>query len=384
MLERKSLPPSKPRLRVLSALAYNDPLYHQGITQFAHEAGWELDMTVAYYGSEPVHWQGDGIITHYLDSRPDLMDWVQRQRVPVVSINADEVDYWPGTAPDHEKCGRMAAEYFFSLGIKDLAFFRCSDQVSISGRQHAFQKAVESRGGTFHLLDWRQSVKKVHTTQQLAKMIARLPSPLGVLSQSDHRATFLFNACEAAGRRVPEDLAVLGVGNNETLCQFSRVPLSSVDTGMTQIARQAAAMLHRMMNGEAVPQKPVIVPPLGIVSRKSTAVVRASHPLVAEALYFIIMNSTRPINANDVIRHLGVSRDWLSRLFKTHVGHSVSDEIFRIRMEHARYLLLSTDQKVAEIADAAGFTSYIHFAKSFQRSTGLSAMEFRDREREKC
>lgn len=383
MAERKPFVPPKPRLRVLSALAYNDPLYHQGITEYAHEVGWELDLTMAYYGSTPEHWQGDGIITHYLPNRPELMEWVRRQQVPVVSLNADEVDYWPGTAPDHERCGRMAADYFFSLGIKDFAFFRCSDQVSIKGRQRAFQETVESRGGSFYLLDWRQDSKQPRTTEQLAEMISGLPTPLGVLCQSDHRATFLFNACEAAGRRVPDEMAVLGVGNNETLCQFSRVPLSSVDTGMTRIARQACMILHRMMNGEPVLREPALIAPLGIVSRKSTAVVRAAHPLVAEALYYIITHSSQPINANDVIRHLGISRDWLSRLFKTHVGHSVSDEIFRIRMEHACYLLVSTDKKVAEVAKETGFTSYIHFAKSFLRHAGTSALEFRQRERRK-
>lgn len=367
----------KKRFRVLSALAYNDPLYHQAITQYAYEAGWELDLTVAYYGTEPIHWRGDGILTHYLPNRPELMAWVRRQRVPVVSINADEVPYWPGTAPDHKKCGLMAADYFFSLGITDCAFFRCSNQASITGRQEAFRQAVQRRGGTFHLLDWRRDLNKHLTTAGLAKKIARLPVPLGVFCQSDHRAASLFNACETAGRSVPEEIAILGAGNNEALCNLSRVPLSSVDTDMKQIARQGATMLESLMRGQPIPSSPILLPPIGIVSRKSTAVVRAGHPVVAEALYYIMTHSTRPINANDVIRHAGVSRDWLSRLFKIHVGHSVSEELLRVRIHHAKYLLQSTDKKVAEIALEAGFTSYIHFAKSFHRHTGVTATDFR-------
>ncbi|HBT75582.1 MAG TPA: hypothetical protein DEB39_01360 [Planctomycetaceae bacterium] len=366
----------KKRFRVLSALAYNDPLYHQGVTQFAHEAEWELDMTVAYYGSEPVHWKGDGIITHYLASRPGLMKWVRRQHVPVVSINADEVAFWPGTAPDHEQCGRMAADYFFALGITELAFFRCSDQVSIQGRQRSFQEAVARRGGTFHLLDWRETTVEGRSTARLANMIAGLPVPLGIFCQSDHRAAALFNACEAAGRGVPEEIAILGVGNNETLCEFSRVPLSSVDTDMKAIAREGAAMLDRMMRGESSPKTPILFPPIGLVSRKSTAVVRAAHPQVAEALYFIVTHFAHPINATDVIRHIGASRDWLSRLFRKHVGRSISEELLRVRIEQAKYLLLSTDKKIAEIAKETGFTSYVHFAKSFLRAVGSPATEF--------
>ncbi len=366
----------KKRFRVLSALAYNDPLYHQGVTQFAHEAEWELDMTVAYYGSSPVHWKGDGIITHYLPNRPDLMEWIRNQEVPVVSINADEVPFWPGTAPDHELCGRRAAEYFFALGLRDLAFFRCSDLVSIEGRQKSFEEEIQRRGGRFRLIDWRESVFKYQTNQVLGEIIAQLPSPLGILCQSDHRAATLFNACEEADRRVPDDIAILSVGNNETLCRFSRVSLSSIDTDMKRIAWEGAAMLDRAMRGQTLQSEPVLFKPIGIVSRGSTAVIRASHPLVAEALQFIIANASEPINANDIVRHVGASRAWLSKLFKSMVGHSIADELLKVRINQAKHLLLSSDLKIGEVALRSGFTSYVHFAKSFQRLVGCSAGQF--------
>lgn len=366
----------KKRFRVLYALAYNDPLYLQGITRFAHEAEWELDMTVAYYGSVPTHWKGDGIITHYLPTRPELMQWIREQNVPVVSINATEVPDWPGTAPDHEKCGRMATDYFFSLGLTDLAFFRCSDQVSIEGRQRSFRESIEQRGGRFFLLDWREKSVPNRSTELLAEMIARLPSPLGILCQSDHRAAGLFNACESAGKSVPDDIAILAVGNNETLCKLSRVPLSSVDIDMKRIAHEGASMLDRLMRGQKISASPVLFPPIGLITRKSTEIVRVANPYVANALFFIMTRYMTPINANDVVRHVGASRDWLSRLFKFYIGHGISEELLRVRMEQALYLLLSTDRKIGEIADEVGFSSYVHFAKSFQRRFGCSASEY--------
>jgi LacI family transcriptional regulator len=365
------------RFRVLSALAYNDPLYQHGIIEFAHEAGWELDMTFAYYGTTPIHWKGDGIMTHYLVTHPELMAWVRRQRVPVVSLNADEVPYWHGTAPDHVKCGQMAAEYLLSLGFNEFAYFRCSDQVSVAERQRTFQETLEKRGKTFHLIDWREMMKRNNPTQYLGKVLARLPLPLGIFCQSDHRAATLFNACEEANIGVPDDVAILGVGNNETLCNFSRVPLSSIDTDMERIAWEAAAMLDRMMKGKTVPKTPVLFPPIGLVTRRSTAVIRTANPYVAEALRFIVANSTIPINVNDVVRHVGISRTWLCRIFKEFVGHSIAEELLRVRLEHAKYLLLRSEEKVTKIAEMAGFTSYVHFAKSFQRVIGCSAKELR-------
>ena len=366
----------KRRFRVLYALAYNDPLYYQGITRYAHQADWELDLTVSYYGSKPAHWTGDGIITHYLPSRPDLMDWIRRQNVPVVSINADEIPDWPGIVPDHEKCGQMAANYFFSLGIRNLAFFRCSDQISIQGRLDSFRRSVESRGGKFFLIDWRNKKTGNRSTAELVGIIAKLPLPLGIFCQSDHRAASLFNACEAADRVVPDEIAVLGVGNNETLCQFSRVPLSSIDTDMRRIAWEGGRMLDALMQGETPPAQPLVIPPIGLVSRKSTAVVQARNPKVAKALLFIMTNSFRAVNANDVVRHVGASRDWLNRLFKNYVGHSISEELMRVRIEHAKHLLLGSEKKITEVAKETGFTSYSHFAKSFLRIVGCTAGEF--------
>lgn len=364
------------RFRVLSALAYNDPLYHQGITEFAFEAQWELDLTVSYYGSVPLHWKGDGIITHYLDARPTLMDWIRRQNVPVVSINADEIPDWPGTAPDHRQCGKMAADYLMSLGLHHFAFFRCSDQNSIIERHDSFREAVMNRGHTFHLIDWRDTSDIDRTTERLASMIAELPLPLGVLCQSDHRAAMLFNACEAAGRAIPEDIAVLAVGNNETLCKFSRVALSSLDTDMKRIARQGAAMLDRMMQGIPLKKKTAIVPPLGVVQRQSTAMMRSVNPHVAKALQYIMTHSSKPINVNDICHHVGGGRARLGRLFNIYVGRSVSSELLRIRIDHAKNLLLTTNKKIGEIAGETGFRSYIHFAKSFQRAVGCSAQQF--------
>ncbi len=115
---------------------------------------------------------------------------------------------------------------------------------------------------------------------------------------------------------------------------------------------------------------------IGSVFRGSTAGGRASHPLVAEALQYIIANASKPINANDVVRHTGASRAWLSKLFQSMVGHSIADELMKVRINQAKHLLLSTDLKIGEVALRSGFTSYAHFAKSFQRLVGCSAGQF--------
>ena len=371
----------KQRFRVLMALAYNDPLYQQGIIEYANQVGWELDMSIAYYGKVPIHWKGDGILTHYLSGRHPILNWIRKQKVPVVSLNADEVPYWPGSVPDHRACGLLAVEHFLSLGLQHFAYFRCSDQHSVASRQKVFTEEMTKHGGTVHLLDWRVLSTKRNPVALLGKKIGKLPKPLGIFCQSYHRAPILFNAIQEIGLHVPTDVAVLAVGNHEQLCNLTSVPLSSIDTDMVGIAREAAALLDRIMRNEKPPQQPIVVPPKGVVRRRSTLVVHSGHPKVNEAMQFVLSNFSEPINANSVIRHVGLSRAGLSRLFEIHLGYSISEAILRIRMEHVKHELHMTTRKVSEICEAAGFSSYIHFAKAFFRYQGCTASEYREQRR---
>ena len=371
------------RFRVLTALTYNDPLYQQGIVEYASNADWELDMLVAYYGIPPTYWKGDGIITNYLYGEHPVLNWVRKQKVPVVSINADEVPCWPGSVPDHRACGLLAAEHFLSLGFKNFAYFRCSDQASVIGRQTAFIQKIVRHGGSVHLLDWRAISQKRTPVMILTKQIEKLPKPLGIFCQSDHRASTLFTAIQEAGLQVPDDVAILSVGNNENLCNLAHVPLSSIDIDLSGVAREAAAMLDRLMRGGLPPCQPIVVPPTGIVRRRSTLAVHVGHPIVNEAMRFILSNFSQGINANDVIRHVKMSRAGLSRLFKKHFGHSISEMLLRTRMEQIRHELLTTNRKIYEICETAGFSSYIHFSKAFYRCYGFTASEFRKSHRSK-
>jgi len=366
------------RFRVMMALAYNDPLYQQGIIEYASQVGWALDLSIAYYGKVPIHWKGDGILTHYLSGRQPILDWVRKQKVPVVSINADEAPYWSGSVADHRACGLLAAEHFLSLGFKNFAYFRCSDQNSVITRQKVFTEEIVRCGGIVHLLDWRNLSTKRNPVVQLGKSIEKLPKPLGIFCQSDHRSPILFAAIQEIGLHVPDDIAILGVGNNEKLCNLANVSLSSIDIDLPGIAREGAALLDRIMRNEKQPQRLIVVPPVGIVRRQSTLAVHSGHPKVNEAMRFIISNFSGPINANAVIKHVDMSRAGLSRLFETHLGHSISEMILQMRMEQVKHELCTTDQKVYEICAAAGFSSYIQFTKAFYRHQGCTATEFRE------
>lgn len=364
------------RRRVLVALEYNDVQLHRGIVAYAHEKGWIVDLTMSRYGRVPDYWRGDGIVTLLLSEEGDVRQWIENARVPVVSLNADLTTGLPGVVLDHEAAGRMVASYFLERGLRHLVFFRCSDLPDIDGRQRGFEQTALEAGATCKIIDTRILRSDA---DDLARCLRSLPQPFGIMSQSDHRTPMLFAACEKAELAIPEQVVVIGVDNDEMVCELAPVPLSSVDSNRQRLAWEAAAMLDRLMNGEKPPKSPVIVEPLGIVHRKSSDLLAIQHRGVASALKFLWANYHKPINVNDIVQHVLMSRCGLYRAFETHVGRSIGDELLRLRVEHAKRLLATTTMKMYAVAKQSGFSGPEHFSKSFHRALGVTPSEYRRR-----
>ncbi len=364
------------RPRVLVALGYNMPNMQRGIAAYAHRAGWVLDTTMSRYGVFPEYWRGDGILAFLLPGQTDLTKKMRRIGCPVVTLNVDAPFGVCGATFDHQATGRMVAEYFVRCGLEHLAFFRCSNLVDVRERQDAFLDAARAAGRSCEVIDWRPK-QSVENIDLLTERIAAMKTPMGILSQSDHRSPQLFEACERAGRSIPGEISVIGVDNDEMTCEFAPVALSSVDTNQGRLGWEAAAVLDRIINGHPSPKQPVSVPPLGIIHRRSSDLLAIRHEGVALALRYIWHHFREPINANVVIDKVPMSRCGLYRAFETHVGHSIGEELLRVRVDYAKRQLIETDDKMLVIARKAGFTSGEHFSKSFSRAVGIAPSEYR-------
>ncbi|MGA0846507.1 MAG: helix-turn-helix domain-containing protein, partial [Luteolibacter sp.] len=176
-----------------------------------------------------------------------------------------------------------------------------------------------------------------------------------------------------------EELAVLGVGNDELRCPFAPVPLSSVNDNSLGIGEEAAKLLEAMMRGQTHPDKPVIVPPIGVVTRRSTDILAVEHPLVAQALQEIRKHYREPITAEGIISVVPMSRRRLHDAFMRLIGRSVADEVTRLRINHAKCLLAETESKHHQIASECGFQSEARLGVVFRRETGMTPGQFRSR-----
>ena len=374
--------PPRRRRRVLLAMQWLDYELNLGIAEYARSAGWVIDDTPTHTGHPPRDWEGDGIIALLRDRDSEIVDFVTGATVPAVDLVAELPDLpLPRVLADNEAIGRAAATHLLSCGVHDLAFLNVWDSHVERERMSGFRKAVEATSRTFHPLEFhglkQAHADTAHLIEWLAGELRRLPRPLGAMGQHDRESGYILQACELAGLRVPDEVAVVGSDNDPLLCELGSVPLSSVDNRRRDQGFKAAALLGRLMDGEAAPTEPLRVPAGPVIVRYSSEVLAVPHEDVSKALTFIANNYHRPIHVNDVVRHVDTTRRRLYLLFEEHLDRPIQAEILRRRLDLARRLLLTTGDKLYSIARACGFETAQQLTRVFTREVGIAPAFYR-------
>lgn len=177
--------------------------------------------------------------------------------------------------------------------------------------------------------------------------------------------------------KVPNDLAILGVDNDTTLCSFAPVPLSSIDPDAFAIGKRAAEILEEAMKPHKHSIRSVTIPPKEIVQRESTDFIPTEIPWLSAALLFIEKNWSRDISAADVITLSGKSATYAERIFRQKTGRSIHAYLSRLRLENAKKLLETTDIPVKVVAANCGYGSAQYFSRAFLKVHGRPPLSFR-------
>ncbi len=360
----------------------------RGATKYIREAGpWTVYIEQrSLQDSAPPwlsNWDGDGIISRA--STPRSARAILGAGIPTVDIN-DQVRglRLPQIHSDHAAIARLAAEHLLDRGFHHFAYFGFPVFEWSVRRLDAFAECVRAAGGEFHENECTRRVSWGHQqsswegeVEGAARWIKRLPKPLGVLAGNDPRGIQLLDACRRAGVAVPEEVAVVGVDNDELVCELAYPPLSSVIPDAFRIGYEAAALLDRLMKGEAAPAPMQTIPPQGLAIRQSSDVTAIDDPRLADAMRFIREHACDGIGVDEVLDHLAVSRSVLQRLFRKHFDRTILDTITGVRIARVKQLLTETDLPLAAIAGRAGFTYMEYLSNTFRRQTGWSPSEFR-------
>jgi LacI family transcriptional regulator len=290
-------------------------------------------------------------------------------RIPVVNVSSKlESGTMPSVVSDDKAVGRLAAEYFLRRGYRNFLFYAPYD------RQFA---RLRHEGVAQRLAEADHTAAVIRDHAGLAKGLPALPRPLAVIACNDRAALTVLEICRAAALRVPDDVAVLGVDNDDLIQGLAYPPLSTINTARERIGFEAAAMLERLLRREAITASVVLVPPEGVITRQSTDTLAIADAEVAEAVRFIHAHAGRTITVNDVIRPMTISRRQLERRFRLSLGRSILDEILRNRLDRARQLLIETELTLPQIATASGFSSASYFNVVFRKAFGNTPGAFR-------
>ncbi len=360
----------------------------------AHET-WKIYQTERRLCDGPPgwlkSWQGDGIIARI--ENEELLKAIRRLGVPVVDLfEHRSTDGIPGVITDNRAIAHLAADHLIERGLEHFAYCGLPGVYSSEARRECFVEYLNGAGYEVHVYDNpRQSGSsfisatedyELRCEETVASWVKSLPKPVGLMACNDLRAHQVLMASSDQNIAVPEELAVIGVDNDELICELCHPPLTSIEQDCKGVGYQAAGLLDRLLDGEVPPAEPIRVEPLGVVPRPSTDIVAIGDADVAAAVHFIRGHACDGIRVSDVVEHVEMSRSTLERRFARLLGRSPKAEILRVRLERVRHLLSMTDYPLAKIAQLAGFDYMESMCCSFKRVTGQTPGQYRTGNRE--
>lgn len=379
-------------MKPFNVLAMVSPMSSErvsGIARYAKEHGWSL-MIQDRLGHTPLAWNGDGVIATLRSDSTSVrsIEALMKRGIPIVDLTISRPEIkLPRVMSDHRAIGRLAAQHFIERQFQNIAWFSMSwgnvhrlryeglcERLPTKPSKWILSEDLSARrqGDWSTYLDW------------LRDRLAKVERPLAVLTYDETDAARLLYGAKELNISVPEELAILSIGNNPLVCENQAVPLSSIDQNLERGGYEAAALLNQLMTRRASPAShaptphDILVPPAGIALRRSTDVIAVADPILRKALEFIGANIGRPIGSPQVAEAAAVPRNRLDRLFRETLSRSVGDEIRRQRFAKVRLLLKSTELSITQIAQETGYCTPSHLTNAFKSAFGLTPKDWRN------
>ena len=341
----------------------------EGMSRFAREHGWLLSINDRLGGSAPGEDYDGVLVTLRADER--TVRYVRKmvsRGVPVVdmTIQRPNIDV-PRVASDHRLIGFMAGEHFKARGFRRVAWFSTGWT-----NVHALRMAglAESLGAK--PIKWA-----LGSDADILRTVKSAEKPVAVVAYSEAEAVHLLQLCISAGVDVPDEIAILSIGDDPLITDNQLVPISCIRQNFLRGGYEAAKLLNRLMDGRPPPKHPVLIPPDGITVRRSTDTMADDDPLIRNVLLYMRDNLHRPFGAEQVADGIGVSRSRLDKACSARFGQSLGREILAARLRKAKTLLKEGSLNIDEIAGATGFGASAYFIKKFKAAFGTTPRRWR-------
>ena len=358
----------------------------KGVARYARHFGpWtfhrELPHTYRLGRKEFPDWDRiDGVIMR----ESPRMEEIMKRGIPLIVCpwSYDCPDTVPHTLGDYETPAAMAAEHLLEKGLQNFAYCGFEGIPSSDARRRVFCESIRKAGYPVSCFGYEVNRKASDWETEKLKMslwIRDLPKPVGIMANTDDWSRMVEEACHWENLKIPDEVAIIGVDNDELVCELSSPRLSSVNMNSEAAGYDTAALLARMMKGETPDVKRIIAQPTEVITRQSSDILAVEDEQVSAAIRFIRNNAGRIIDVEDVVQATTLSRRVLEMRFRENLGKTVHSEIRKTRALRIAQILRETDYPVSRIALNLGYSGEDHIARFFSKEMGMTPRAYRNK-----
>lgn len=326
-------------------------------------------------------WGADAVIGQF-EQNDDVGLFARNGIVCVAQDFKQRFKNIPNITADYIGTGRMAARYYLERGFKHFGFFGFNHVCWSDERCEGFRKEVESAGigATMHIYNL-QDIDHLwyYERDKLREWLRSIPKPIGIMACDDNQGNNLVEACHSAGVKIPSEVSVMGVDNDELLCSLGSTALSSIYVDIEDGGYRTAELIEQLVTNPDIRVGDVVLRPIKVVERISTAAFATDDVQIQKAVKFIHQNYQKKISVSDVMEEVALSRRLLERRFKSVTGQTLYQYISDQKIRHFAEMLHDTNDQVVNIALSLGETDTKSISRRFKQIYGCSPVEWREK-----
>ena len=367
--------------------------YHKnllrGIIRYSREFGPWVFLRMPIYYRETIgidgilkwanDWGAKGLIGQ-LHSNSEIWKFTNAGISVIAQDFEERFREVPNITGAYHETGRLGAAYFLKKGFKNFAFYGFKDIVWSRERAEGFEQKVKEAGYAVHYFEHKKSRSMdlwYYKPSALSRWLKSLPKPVALMACDDNQGLHITEASRHAGIRIPEDVAVLGVDNDEGICFLSDPPLSSISLDVEKAGYEAALLMQQMITKNKKYFYDIIVKPTHVNTRSSTDIYSTNDNYIVSALKYIHSNVDKNLKVDQVLKDVLLSRRSLEKRFIRTTGYPVYKYIYNLRIEKFAEKLLETNMTITEIAQELGLSDAKNIARQFKQIKGVTPLEYR-------
>ncbi|MDR2361399.1 MAG: DNA-binding transcriptional regulator [Prevotellaceae bacterium] len=324
-------------------------------------------------------WKADGIIAQFYNT-DNVSVFRENGIIAIAQDFKARFTEIPNITGAHRDTGKMGADYFIRKGFKNFAFYGFKDIVWSSERCEGFVEEISKYRMEKHFYEYRNSdFNKLwyYESAPLMAWLQKLPKPVALMTCDDNQGHHIAELCKLCGIKIPEEVALLGVDNDESICTLSDPPLSSINQAVEKGGYETAQLMDKLIKNPNALYEDIVVYPTHVITRQSTNIYAANDKHISTALHYIHQHTDKKFRIEDLTHLVPLSRRLLENRFKQEIGMSIYTYVTNLRIERFALQLIESNTSITEIIDEIGFSDYKNISRLFKKVKGCTPSKFR-------